>query len=136
GRGRGPEWRAGGALARESWPARARGLMSGCLQGSWGLGFALSAPASGPLYEPLEAWHAGYGWRGMLILGVLPALVCIWIRFYVKEPEVWAENKKIQNTTHKQVNLPLVAIFKRQYLFNTITAVMWMAANFCSYYAV
>jgi SHS family lactate transporter-like MFS transporter len=134
--GMGAEWPAGAALAMESWPARSRGLMSGILQGSWGLGFALSALAYGLLYEPLEAWHAGYGWRGMLILGVLPALVCVWIRFYVKEPEVWTENKKIQNTAQKQVTLPLFAIFKPRYLWNTFTAIMWMAANFCSYYAV
>src|ERR1700757_2715622 len=92
--GMGAEWPAGAALAMESWPARSRGFMSGVLQGSWGLGFALSAAAYGLLYAPLEAWHKGYGWRGMLILGVLPALVCVWIRIYVKEPEVWAENKK------------------------------------------
>ncbi len=134
--GMGAEWPAGAALAMESWPARSRGLMSGVLQGSWGLGFALSALAYGTLYEPLEAWHAGYGWRGMLILGVLPALVCVWIRFYVKEPAVWTENKKIQNTSQQQVKLPLFAIFKPKYLFNTLTGIMWMAANFCAYYAV
>src|SRR3984885_10123993 len=38
----GAEWPAGAALAMESWPARSRGFMSGVLQGSWGLGFALS----------------------------------------------------------------------------------------------
>src|SRR5215216_4902019 len=134
--GMGAEWPAGAALAMESWPARSRGFMSGVLQGSWGLGFALSALAYGLLYEPLEAWHKGYGWRGMLILGVLPALVCVWIRMYVKEPEVWTENKKIQDATQKQVTLPLFAIFKRKYLFNTLTAGLWMAANFCVYYAV
>ena len=78
----------------------------------------------------------GYGWRGMLILGVLPALVCVWIRVYVKEPEVWTENKKIQNTTKKQVTLPLFAIFKRKYLWNTFTGCLWMAANFWVYYAI
>src|SRR5215813_12990864 len=41
--GMGAEWPAGAALAMESWPARSRGFMSGILQGSWGLGFALSA---------------------------------------------------------------------------------------------
>ena len=128
--GMGAEWPAGAALAMESWPARSRGFMSGVLQGSWGLGFALSAAAYGLLYSPLEAWHKGYGWRGMLILGVLPALACVWIRMYVKEPDVWAENKKIQNTTHRQVSLPLFAIFKRKYLFNTLTGCLWMAANF------
>src|SRR6516164_1978133 len=101
--GMGAEWPAGAALAMESWPARSRGLMSGVLQGSWGLGFALSGLAYGFLYGPLEAWHKGYGWRGMLIIGVLPALACVWIRMYVKEPEVWAENKKIHNTTQHHV---------------------------------
>src|ERR1700759_4072479 len=119
--GMGAEWPAGAALAMESWPARSRGFMSGVLQGSWGLGFALSAAAYGLLYSPLEAWHKGYGWRGILILGVLPALACGWIRIYVKEPEVWAENKKLQNTTRQQATLPLFAIFKRKYLFNTFT---------------
>jgi len=134
--GMGAEWPAGAALAMESWPARSRGFMSGVLQGSWGLGFALSALAYGLLYSPLEAWHKGYGWRGMLMLGVLPALATVWIRFYVKEPEVWAENKKIQTTTHHEVTLPLFAIFKTKYLFNTLTACLWMAANFCVYYAI
>ena len=134
--GMGAEWPAGAALAMESWPARSRGFMSGVLQGSWGLGFALSAAAYGLLYTPLENWHRGYGWRGMLILGVLPALACVWIRMYVKEPEVWAENKQIQNTTQQQASLPLFAIFKRKYLFNTLTGCLWMAANFCVYYAI
>jgi SHS family lactate transporter-like MFS transporter len=132
----GAEWPAGAALAMESWPARSRGLMSGVLQGSWGLGFALSALAYGFLYAPFEAWHKGFGWRGMLILGVLPALACVWIRIYVKEPEVWTENKQIQNVTQRQVTLPLFAIFKRKYLYNTLTGCLWMAMNFCVYYAV
>src|SRR3954468_17368543 len=48
--GMGAEWPAGAALAMESWPALSRGLMSGVLQGSWGLVFALSALAYGFLY--------------------------------------------------------------------------------------
>src|ERR1700750_3122669 len=134
--GMGAEWPAGAALAMESWPARSRGFMSGVLQGSWGLGFALSALAYGLLYEPLEAWHQGYGWRGMLILGVLPALACVWIRYYVKEPEVWSKNQQIQADTKQEVKLPLFAIFKRHYLWNTITGCLWMAANFCVYYSI
>ena len=134
--GMGAEWPAGAALAMESWPARSRGLMSGVLQGSWGLGYALSAAAYGLLYAPLEAMGKGYGWRGLLILGVLPALACVWIRFYVKEPEVWAENQRIQADTRQEVRLPLFAIFKRQYLWNTLTACLWMAANFCAYYSI
>jgi SHS family lactate transporter-like MFS transporter len=134
--GMGAEWPAGAALAMESWPARSRGLMSGVLQGSWGLGYALSAAAYGLLYTPLEAIGKGFGWRGMLILGVLPALACVWIRFYVKEPKVWADNQQIQANTKREVKLPLFAIFKRQYLWNTLTGCLWMAANFCVYYSI
>ena len=134
--GMGAEWPAGAALAMESWPARSRGFMSGVLQGSWGLGFALSALAYGFLYEPFEAMGKGYGWRGLLILGVLPALACIWIRYYVKEPEVWSENQRIQNETKQKIKLPLLVIFKPAYLWNTVTGCVWMAANFCVYYSI
>ena len=33
------------------------------------------------------------GWRGLLWIGILPALVVVWVRNYVKEPEVWLENR-------------------------------------------
>jgi MFS transporter, SHS family, lactate transporter len=87
--GMGAEWPAGASLAMESWPARSRGLMSGVLQGSWGLGFALSSVAYWFLLDSI-------GWRGLLWLGILPAVVCIYIRYYVKEPAVWVENRKRQ----------------------------------------
>jgi MFS family permease len=60
--GMGAEWPAGAALAMESWPARSRGLMSGVLQGSWALGFALSSLAYGFLFDLI-------GWRGLLWIG-------------------------------------------------------------------
>ena len=77
--GMGAEWPAGAALAMESWPARSRGIMSGVLQGSWSIGFLLSSAAYGLLYDVI-------GWRGLLMLGILPAFAVVWIRIYVKEP--------------------------------------------------
>jgi MFS transporter, SHS family, lactate transporter len=127
--GMGAEWPAGAALAMESWPTRSRGFMSGILQGSWGLGFALSSAAYGFLFDSI-------GWRGLLWIGILPALAVVWIRFYVKEPEVWAENKRIQLEKKTEVKAPLFMIFKRQYLGNTINAILWMAAAFCVYYSI
>ena len=121
--GMGAEWPAGAALAMESWPARSRGFMSGVLQGSWGLGFALSALAYGFLFDLI-------GWRGLLWIGILPALVVVWIRFYVKEPEVWAENKRLQREMKAEVKVPLFSIFKRGMLFNTLTGCLWMAQRF------
>jgi SHS family lactate transporter-like MFS transporter len=127
--GMGAEWPAGAALAMESWPTRSRGFMSGILQGSWGLGFALSALAYGFLFEAI-------GWRGLLWIGILPAFVVIWIRFYVKEPEVWVENKRLQRESKTEVRAPLLSIFKRGLLFNTLTGCLWMGSAFCVYYSI
>ncbi|HJU32331.1 MAG TPA: MFS transporter [Hyphomicrobiaceae bacterium] len=85
--GMGAEWPAGAALAMESWPARSRGIMSGLLQGAWGLGFLLASLVYGLLYQYI-------GWRGMLWVGILPALLCVYIRFFVKESPVWEENHR------------------------------------------
>src|SRR5271165_86393 len=90
--GMGAEWPAGAALAMESWPARSRGLMSGVLQGSWSIGFVLSAGAYALLYDSI-------GWRGLLWMGILPALAVVWVRKYVKEPEIWVENRRKQRET-------------------------------------
>src|SRR5271170_6130825 len=127
--GMGAEWPAGAALAMESWPARSRGFMSGVLQGSWGFGFALSALAYGFLFDLI-------GWRGLLWIGILPALAVVWIRYYVKEPEVWVTNKRIQRVMRTEVTAPLLSIFKRGLFFNTLTACFWIASTFCVYYSI
>ncbi len=77
GLGMGAEWTSGAALAMESWPARTRGLASGVLQGSWGLGYALAAVA-----------YAAVGparWRTLFLLAAVPALLVVPIRLMVKE---------------------------------------------------
>jgi MFS transporter, SHS family, lactate transporter len=127
--GMGAEWPAGAALAMESWPARSRGIMSGILQGSWSIGFLMSSAAYGLLYDVI-------GWRGLLMLGILPALAVVWIRFYVKEPEVWKENRRLQSEQNKEFRAPLIEIFRPRVLGNTLTACLWMASGFIIYYSV
>ena len=133
--GMGAEWPAGAALAMETWPARSRGLMGAPLQGSWGIGFLLSSALYALLYGPLESLGPGYGWRGLLIIGVLPALAIVYVRIFVKEPEVWAENRQQQRTQQREVRAPLLSIFKPGLLGNTITACVMMASAFVLYYA-
>src|ERR1700761_785169 len=103
--GMGAEWPVGAALAMEQWPSRSRGFMSGVLQGSWGLGALLSSLAYGLLYN----W---IGWRGLLMIGVLPSLAIIYVCTYVKEPEVWLENRRRQRDEKREVKVPLFSIFK------------------------
>jgi MFS transporter, SHS family, lactate transporter len=127
--GMGAEWPAGAALALEQWPIRSRGLMGSVLQSSWGIGAMLSSAAYGLLFNYI-------GWRGLLVMGVLPALLLVYIRTYVKEPPVWVENRRIQRAQNREVRLPLVSIFKWGMLFNTLTACWWMASGFVTGYSV
>jgi MFS transporter, SHS family, lactate transporter len=127
--GMGAEWPVGAALAMEQWPIRSRGFMSGVLQGSWGLGALLSSAAYGLLYNYI-------GWRGLLIIGVLPALAILYVRRYVREPEVWLENRRRQRAEKREVKVPLLSIFKLSILGNTATACWWMASNFVVAYSM
>jgi SHS family lactate transporter-like MFS transporter len=127
--GMGAEWPAGAALAMESWPARSRGFMSGMLQGSWSLGFLLASLIYGLAFNAI-------GWRGLLMIGVLPALSVVYVRFFVKEPPVWQENRRRQRAEKREVHAPLLNIFKRGLLGNTLTACWWMASSFLVYYSI
>ena len=84
GLGIGGEWAAGGALVAETWPDEHRGKAIGIAQASWAAGYALGATITA-LVMP----H--FGWRAVFFVGVLPALVTIWIRRSVKEPEIWQQ---------------------------------------------
>jgi SHS family lactate transporter-like MFS transporter len=127
--GMGAEWPVGAALAMENWPIRSRGFMGGVLQSSWGLGAVLSSAAYGLLYDSI-------GWRGLLALGVLPALLIVYVRIFVKEPPVWLENRRLQRAQHREVRTPLFSIFKRGLLANTLTACWMMASAFVVGYSI
>jgi len=127
--GMGAEWPAGAALAMETWPICSRGFMSGVLQGSWGLGFLLSSAAYGLLYDSI-------GWRGLLWIGILPALAIIYVRIFVKEPAVWVENRRRQRAEKREVRVPLLHIFKRGMIGNTLSACWWMGSGFVVYYSI
>jgi SHS family lactate transporter-like MFS transporter len=127
--GMGAEWPCGAALAMEQWPQRSRGFMASILQSSWGLGALLSSAAYGLLYNAI-------GWRGLLIIGVLPSLLLFYIFRYVKEPAVWLENRRLQRAQKREVRLPLHKIFKPAMLPNTLTACWWMASGFVTAYSL
>jgi SHS family lactate transporter-like MFS transporter len=127
--GMGAEWPTGAALMAESWPARSRGTMSCILQSSFSLGYLVA----GLVY----AYAFDYvGWRGMLFMGILPALAVVWIRFYVKEPRIWAENHRRQKARHAEVKVPLLRLFRADMRVNTLTAIWWLISSNCIYYSL
>jgi MFS family permease len=83
GLGMGGEWAAGAALVAETWPTEHRAKALGLVQSAWAIGYALAA-AVVALVMP----H--FGWRAVFLVGLLPALVTVWIRRHVKEPDTWS----------------------------------------------
>ena len=96
--GIGGEWAAGAAIVAETWPEAKRAKAAGVLQSAWAVGFFLAATFNLALKD-------AYGWRGLFLIGILPAFVALLIRWWVKEPERWTH-------AHEQQPLPLRAIFE------------------------
>jgi MFS family permease len=82
--GLGGEWAAGSVLVVESWPERHRGKAVGLMQSAWAVGYLVAALLSAAVLPP-------WGWRPLFMLGVLPALVTLWIRRTVREPAKWIQ---------------------------------------------
>src|SRR6185503_7091202 len=78
----GGEWGLGASLTMETIPTKSRGAVSGVLQVGYPSGFLLASIVYGLLFDTI-------GWRGMLAVGVLPALLVLYIRRNVAESPAW-----------------------------------------------
>ena len=81
--GVGGEWAAGTPLLQETVDEKDRVRLAGWLHTATPVGFLLASVAS--FLIPV------IGWRGMFMLGVLPALLTVLIRMSVREPPRWQQ---------------------------------------------
>ncbi len=86
----GGEWGIGASLALETIPTKSRGIVSGILQEGYPVGFFLASIAN------LALPHIG--WRGMLMLSVLPALLILYVRRHVPESPAWEAERAAGRT--------------------------------------
>ncbi|MGA7751625.1 MAG: MFS transporter [Candidatus Sulfotelmatobacter sp.] len=86
GLGMGGEWNTGATLVAESSPTEFRAKTISMVQSSWALGFAAAALVAGPVARY-------YGWRAVFFVGILPAIVTLWIQRRVPESEMWQERQ-------------------------------------------
>jgi MFS family permease len=84
GLGMGGEWNTGATLVAESWPNELRAKAISIVQSSWALGFAAAALVAGPVARY-------FGWRAVFFVGILPAVITLWIQRSVPESEMWQE---------------------------------------------
>jgi SHS family lactate transporter-like MFS transporter len=87
----GGEWGVGAALAFETLPAKGRGFFSGLLQEGYAVGFLMASLVYGTLFRFV-------GWRGMFIIGALPAFLVIYIRTKVDESPAWVQGQVARKT--------------------------------------
>lgn len=83
----GGEWGVGASLTMETIPPKTRGTVSGMLQAGYPSGYLLAALLYGTSYHFL-------GWRGMFMVGVLPALLVFFIRRNVEESPAWKQRSR------------------------------------------
>ena len=133
--GMGGVWAAGMPLAIEHWPVHLRGRVSGMLQSGYSTGFLVSALAFASIY-PMVNTRPDFGWRVMLWIGVLPALLVLWIMGRVSESPVWLQRQKDLRSRDQKSEIALPRLFKRDLIGTTIHASLVMSALLCFYYSV
>ncbi|MGR4064841.1 MAG: MFS transporter [Vulcanimicrobiaceae bacterium] len=119
----GGEWGLGSALAMEALPANRRGLFSGILQEGYAVGNLLAGQALVFLFPVV-------GWRGMFVVGALPALLILFIRSSVPESAVWKAGAADRLAINGDV---LMAALKRHWPLFLYGMLFMAALNFMSH---
>jgi MFS transporter, SHS family, lactate transporter len=115
----GGEWGVGASLTMESVPAKWRGPVSGLLQAGYPSGYMLASV----LYLALP-W---LGWRGMFMVGVIPALLVFYIRRKVPESPDWLAR------TQQERKVGIWAVLRQHSGLVVFAAIVMMAFNFFSH---
>jgi MFS family permease len=92
GLGMGGEWNTGATLVAETWPTELRAKAIAIVQSSWAIGYALAALVAGIVLHYAN-------WRVVFFVGVMPALVTLWIQKDVPESPMWKEQRKRDHET-------------------------------------
>jgi MFS family permease len=124
--GIGGEWAVGASLLSETWPTRWRHWIAAVLQSGVNLGVLL-ATLAGYLILTLAAWPH----RTVFLVGILPALIVLWIRRAVPEPAEWHAAKN-----RAQENAPKFAeLFQGSVSRITMVAILVCATSLTAHWA-
>ncbi|MCI3208061.1 MULTISPECIES: MFS transporter [Pandoraea] len=114
--GFGGEWAAGAVLMAETIRNEHRGKAMGAVQSAWAVGWGAAVLLYAGVFSFLPAT---LGWRVMFGVGILPALLIIYVRRNVKEPEVPAA-KASAKPSGSAKGIPLLSIFAPDVLRMTL----------------
>jgi MFS family permease len=114
--GIGGEWAAGAVLMAEAIQPKYRGKVMGTVQSAWAVGWGAAVGLFTLIYTFVPEAMA---WRVMFVVGLLPALVIIYVRRQVPEPESFARKQKAQ-TGPQTFFASLAGIFRPELLRVTL----------------
>src|SRR5229473_253758 len=114
----GGEWGVGASLTMESVPPHARGFVSGLLQSGYPTGYFMASIVYGGLFQYI-------GWRGMFMVGILPALLVLYIRRRVPESPGWNRAAAARSST--------VSMLRSHWRLGIYAVVLMAAFNFFSH---
>ena len=120
----GGEWGLGASLALETIPAKSRGVVSGILQEGYPMGYFLAAIAN--LFLP------EIGWRWLVALGALPALLILYIRRNVPESPAW-EAARHEARTKGELHGSFLKAMRGKWRLLAYVVVMMTFFNFLSH---
>ena len=124
--GMGGEWASGASLVAETWPTVHRDKALALMQSAFAVGYALAAIVAYVLLPRV-------GWRGVFFVGVAPALLTLWIRRNVREPEAWQKAKvEHGNAPRPALADGLLAVFRPPLAARTLALT---AMNACCMFA-
>ncbi len=129
--GFGGEWAVGAVLMGEVIRPTFRGRAVGTVQAGWALGWGAAVLAQAVLFSLLPAALA---WRAMFALGIAPALLTLYIRRHVAEPELAAESRR--RLAAGDVYAPLSRIFAPDIMRTTLLASLASTGAQGGYYAI
>jgi MFS family permease len=89
--GVGGEWAVASAMVSEVFPPRARAWSGAIFHGSSVLGTYMAVAAGAFIVN-----NPQFGWRAGFAIGALPALLTLWIRWQLREPETWVADRARQ----------------------------------------
>jgi MFS family permease len=117
GLGMGGEWNTGATLVAETWPTHLRARALAVVQSSWAIGYALAAIVAGIMLP-----HTG--WRYVFFVGVLPALITLWIQKDVPESELWKRRQTSSTTVGIDSQIRFSELFGSLYRRRTLSLLL------------
>ncbi|MGH3437509.1 MAG: MFS transporter [Sciscionella sp.] len=136
GLGFGGEWAAGAILIAEVAQPRYRGRILGAVQSAWAVGWGLAVVAYTILFSLLPP---GTAWRVMFWVGILPALLILYVRRDVNEPRVFVETRDSLASGHAPRaarTATIVQIFRKDLLKTTVFGALLATGVQGGYYSI